>query len=101
MKTFPLRRPLIKFGFTLTYLNDLVNDPSFLNCDLICLTETQIDENTDTTDLKNSLSDNFEINFNNCAPNRFHNTALCYNVNIEVLEFFQVPGLSLFHLKKA
>ena len=66
--------------------------------DILCLTESQITNDTDVAEVKGQLS-TFEIYFNSCAV-RHENLAFCVGQNIVLSKHEASPGISVINIKK-
>ena len=66
--------------------------------DILCLTESQITNDTDVAEIKGQLS-TFEIYFNSCAV-RHENLAFCVGQNIVLSKHEASPGISVINIKK-
>ena len=96
--------------FTMSLLNirslkkhavDLCQDNLLMDCDMLCLTETQISEDSDTVDVENNLKQkDFKILFNNKSADKFQNTAVCYKNVIEIFDFNSATGFTLLEMRK-
>ena len=99
--------PATKHSLTITLLNirslykhaiDISCDHLLLKNDIICLTETQILPNQDTTVIDNTLAD-FKILYNN-STDKFQSLAFCFNSGIYTTNHCQSPGINLLSVEK-
>ena len=67
--------------------------------DILCLTESQITNDTDVTEVLEQLS-SFKIYFNSCGK-RHQNLAICLRDNIILLKHDTFPGISSIEITKS
>ena len=67
--------------------------------DILCLTESQITNDTDVTEVLEQLS-SFKIYFNSCGK-RHQNLAICLHDNIILLKHDTFPGISSIDITKS
>ena len=67
--------------------------------DILCLTESQISNDTDVTEVLEQLS-SFKIYFNSCGE-RHQNIAICLRQNIILLKHDTFPGISIIDITKS
>jgi len=79
---------------------DLVENSFIMDSDFLGLTETQLNENSDTSVIQHTLQHHFNITYNNSSINCFQNSALCHKPFIEILECNTVSGFSLVKFRK-
>ena len=78
---------------------DIAHDHELLNTDVLCLTETQLLPNQNTSDISELLF-NLKFCHNRCGD-KFRSLSFCYKPSIEILKFHHDIGVSLIEFKKS
>ena len=80
------------------HATDISVDNTFINSDILALTETQLlpDQNSDSIE---SFLDNFTIIYNN-NNDKFKSLAMCFNRSINLNDSMHAPGISQVTLTK-
>ena len=76
---------------------DIAKDNRLLDNDILCLTETHVEMNTDTSTIESAL--HYTMHFNN-NENKFKSIAYCYSKDIDVLTNEDLGGVSIFTIRK-
>ena len=77
---------------------DIDADEILKECDILFLTETQIEETDDTTKITDILSD-FHV-IHNISSDKFCSIAYCYRGTIDYIEDKSIPAVTLVKIKK-
>ena len=105
---YPKDFPVTESNIVITLLNtrslrkhavDTANDEILCQNDILCLTETQLSENSDTSEIENVLN-NFSIEYNTSIQSKFKSLAMCHKNSITLLEHDKHEGISLLKLRK-
>ena len=75
-------------------------DKNLCNSDILCLTETQLLPEINTSDIENDLK-NFVIEYNNDTSNKFKSLAICYKDELMITKHVKFPGVSIFSVIKS
>ncbi|XP_066925556.1 uncharacterized protein [Clytia hemisphaerica] len=74
---------------------DVVSDKILTGSSIICMTETQLTNGLDTSQIKTSLKP-FSLYMNNTAEHKYSNTAIAYNERTELLDTYNIPGATQY-----
>ena len=77
---------------------DIDADKALKDCDIILLTETQVEASDDTTKISDILSE-FKV-VHNISDDKFCSIAYCYKSTIDNIEDSSIPGVTLVSIKK-
>ena len=95
-------------SLTITLLNtrslrkhsdDILNDMALVNNDVLCLTETQLHLNDDTSEITSKFQNNFRMNFNN-NRDKYRSIAFGYSSNMILSNSSDCGSKSVLALKK-
>ena len=80
------------------HVDDLKRDKEIFNTDVLCLTETQVEQGTDFTD--DQLEQMFDV-IHNLNSDKYCSIATCINRNnVELLHMYHIPSATLVTVKK-
>ena len=77
---------------------DTASTGTLSSCDIICLTETQLEPNQNTVNIENALS-NFSVIFNSSERN-FRSLEFRHAQSVEILNCINMEGISIFTIRK-
>ena len=77
---------------------DNASTGTLLSCDIMCLTEIQLEPNQNTVNIENALS-NFSVIFNS-SERKFKSLAFCHAQSVENLNCISMEGISIFTIRK-
>ena len=99
---------VLEITFNITLLNarslrkhykDIMKDTHLLSNDVLCLTETQLQIDEDTSYIESSLQENFKIHFNS-NENRYRSIAFCYSDFVSLLTYEDDNGICTLTVTK-
>ena len=79
---------------------DISADKHLCNSDIICLTETQLLPENDTSNIESDLHE-FVFEYNSCALHKFKSLAICYKNELRITEHVKFSGVSVVSFIKA
>ena len=89
---------LLNTGSLVRHAVDINKTKELMENDVLCLTESQITNDTDGAEIFDQLS-TFKVYFNSCGA-RHQNLAFCLGQNIVLLKHEAFPGISIIDVKK-
>ena len=75
-----------------------MKDTYLLGNDVLCLTETQLQIDQDTSYIASSLQEHFKIHFN--SENKYRNIAFCYSDFVSLLTYEDHNAISILTVTK-
>ena len=99
---------VLEITFNITLLNarslwkhykDIVKDTHLLSNDVLCLTETQLQIDEDTSYIESSLQEHFKIHFNS-NENRYRSITFCYSDFVSLLTYEDHNGICTLTVTK-
>jgi len=99
---------IVPHSITITLLNtrslrkhsiDISADKHLCNSDIICLTETQLLPDNDTSSIEGDLHE-FVLEYNSCGRHKFKSLAICYKNELRITEHVKFSGVSVVSFVK-
>ena len=85
------------------HAKDIKSDSFIMQCDVLCLTETQVENDQQKEEVEKQLGDTKTIDHNTNEADKFSSLAICLHTASEIVKqnIFKVPGGTLMSIKKS
>ena len=81
------------------HYKDIMKDQHLLDSDILCLTETQLQIDEDTSVIESRFQDHFKMHFNS-NEDKYRSTAFCYSNRVSVLDHEDHNVISIIAITK-